>query len=155
MEEIDGNIHILDRQADLFGFHFHPDESGIITPSIDDLAHQGKERARSNGVYVDYPYIGIGHVSRKGDVSILVIQSPPYTVGDEALDTYNNEVDNIGSQADMQRLLEETGYKNCVVKLTNRSGRFTLSSESVMALKSHFAPMKVKMATPEEKALGQ
>lgn len=150
IEEVDGIT--IERHATLFNFHFHLETSGPIVPSDTDLSIQAGESARENGIYVDYPYLGVGHVSEKNDVSLLIIQSPPNNVTRDELDEYNRALHTVKSQADIHTLLDEMGFKNCVVAFKKRGDRYAITQASKAAIRDTLTPLKTKIFDPQAEA---
>lgn len=135
----------LKKHSYFFLFHFHPEESGIIAPSGADLTNQGSNSARKKDVYIRYPYSGIGQVSHRGDVSLLLIQSPPNSILQNEYEEFQEESFSARSQNDISESLLGLGYRNTVVTLKKQDKGYTLSPQNKVAIRSTFTPMKVQM----------
>ena len=136
--------------VNLFGFHFHPDEEGIILPSGGDLSAQGDRDARRNGLYYTHPYIGVGHISVKGDVTMLIVQAPPNSVSPAELAEYEKECSVVNSQKEHQELLQSLGYRSVLVRFKKNQGSFDLSSQSEDSLLQGFDTVRVGFIDPED-----
>lgn len=143
-EILDASYIESERFGNLFSFHFHPSSGGIIIPSEADISHFTNRETRP-GV------MGVGQVDKKGNVDILLVNTPLKEISPIILEGYSYDVPSKSSyQHDIQRFLEEFNLNSLVISLQkNGKRRFILDENSGKLILLGLNKIKVNLKDPE------
>ena len=114
LKEIDGPPDYHLPINEFFHFHFHPPSEGIVAPSPDDLLTFTDLKTQPE-------FSGVGQVDKTGKIDVLVMSKSRYPLTKYDIAFYEEEVDKIPSQKEVQTLLSTIGLSSFLLEVSPTS----------------------------------